>query len=207
MNRAEIRALARTNLNDTAATRWTDAELNDWINEGLDQWTLDTNQLPTVGNPTASADLPLTAFYNAPADAVGIIQVHYQGRLLPRMTLPFWQDWDTQTGTEPDRIIIGPYGPLKFRLWPYPTADLSASLEVYYVKRPPQLTADIDVPEMPVIYHRALAWYAIAAAYLKDADTASSDLAQAWTARYASRVQDALTQQPREPLTVPIIWN
>lgn len=206
MTLAELRAYARLNLNDAAGTRWSDADLDAWLNEGLDEWTLEVNQLTTTGSAVLSADTPANAFYTAPADAVGIIHVQYEGRELPNLVTPEWEDWDTEAGAVPWRIISGPYGPLKFRVWPIPPASLAADLTVFYVKRPVQMTTGTDAPEMPVIFHRALAFFAIMQAYLKDADTASSDLAMAWRAKWDNQVGRALDQQPRQPLTVPIRW-
>lgn len=205
MTRAELRALARTMLNDAAGTRWTDAELNEWLNEALDAWTLATNQQTTTALPVASADLPLTAFFTLPTDAVGPVRIQWQGRELPPMTVPWWQKWETETGT-PQGVIWGPYGPNKFRIWPYQVASVAPDLKAFYVKRPPQMASDGDTPEVPTIFQRALAWYAITQAYLKDADTASSDLAGAYRAKYDAMVVQANEQQPVEHLQVPMRW-
>lgn len=206
MTRTELRALARTLLNDPApGTRWTDAELNEWINEGLDAWTLATNQQTTTASPVASADLPATAFYTMPTDAVGPVRVQWQGRELPPMSVPWWQRWETETGT-PTNVIWGPYGPNKFRIWPYQTSSIAADLTLFYVKRPPQMTADGDTPEMPTIFQRALAWYAVSEAYRKDADTASLDQSASYRAKFDGLVIQANEQQPVEHTQVPMRW-
>lgn len=206
MNRGQLRALCRTSLNDPSpGVRWTDAELDGWLNEALDEWTLATNQLPTVAAPVASPDLPTTAFYTAPTDALAIVQVQYQGRELPRLVLPEWQNWESATGL-PTRVILGPFGSLKFRLWPYQAADLSADLEVYYIKRPAQMASDADVPELPEIFQRALSHWATATALLRDSDTQSTGLATAYMEKFNALVVRAMDNQALEPLTVPMRW-
>lgn len=202
MDRAEIRALVRSYLNDPApGQRWTDAELDLWINLGLEEWTQDANQLEVTATPSQVA--PSSPFYVAPATFQAITRVQWQGRELPQMLLPEYQTWEVQQG-QPAAIILGPYGPNKFRLFPFLTADQSPLLTVYGTAFAAGMTADTDVPGIPAAYHKALAYYATSEAYMKDSDDSAVALADRWRGRYDAQVRVAQQQQPVMPGWVPM---
>lgn len=203
MDRAAIRAQARNYLNDPAQIRWTDAELNGWINDGLTQWAQDTDQLQEGRQPLLDPDLPAFAFYTGPVDFQGIARVQWNGRELVQMGVPGYQNWEALLG-QPVGFIMGPYGPNKFRLYPYIQADQSTVLRVYGTHFAPALAADIDVPAIPEAYQRALVYYCLAEAYLKDSDDTSLALSDRWRGRYAEQVQMAKRQ---DPVTPGFIWS
>lgn len=198
MDRAAIRALARSYLNDPASIRWSDADLNAYINMGLTQWAQDTDQLQDGRAPLLDPDLPAFAFYVGPTDFQGIARVQWNGRELYQMPVPLYQNWEAQQG-QPAGFIMGPYGPNKFRLFPYLTSDQSAVLRVYGTHFAPALNADIDVPAIPEAYHRALTYYCLAEAYMKDSDDTALALSDRWRGRYAEQVVMAKRQDPVEP--------
>lgn len=204
MNRGELRAEVRVFLNDPApGVRWTDGELNSWLNQALTKWSQDTNQLEQYGTPTLAADLPSGAFYLAPSTFQAITRVQWQGRDLGEMVMPEYQTWETVQGT-PMAIILGPYGPNKFRIFPYLSTDQSSLLKVYGDAFAASMSADSDVPGIPAQYHIALAYWAISRAYRKDSDDMALAASAQWLADYTEQVKLAQQHQPVSPGWVPM---
>lgn len=131
-------------------------------------------------------------------DAQNILAVSIQGA--PNTKLPYWPfnqlraseaDFDAQSTAQPDKYYIRA-GNIGF--WPSP-GDVYTVLIDYY-KIPTELSADADVPIVPIAYREALVQYALSLEHDFNTDP---DLAQKAMNRYEQIVtlaRNNLLSQP-----------
>jgi len=74
MQRSTIRTLTRTLLSEPTASRWSDSELNDWINLGLLDFCTKTDCLEDI---STESSVQYQADYSLPSDYTKIKQVEF----------------------------------------------------------------------------------------------------------------------------------
>ncbi len=58
----------------------------------------------------------------------------------------------------------------KYQVFPTPAVDLTNGFKLYYNRRPTDVTADGDTPDLPDLYHESIVKYCVAQAYEIDED-------------------------------------
>lgn len=175
MDRATIRGLARTWLNEASAGFWTDAELNTFINLAnqkvnvtisnmVEDFFTQSATFPTVSG-TKSYSLP-TDFrfmrrlehYNA-SDASDIIK-------LDEIRFPRTEaggEWGFAASGKPEGYILR-----GSQIDLYPIPDAAYPLRIYYDYRKSDLTADGDIPSSLTDFHDMLVLWTVILALLKN---------------------------------------
>ena len=83
--RAKIRELTRTLLSEPTPSLWSDSELNDYINDGLEDFCNETNALEDI---STQSSIKHQADYDWPSDATKLKQVEYIKGNTVRLLLP-----------------------------------------------------------------------------------------------------------------------
>lgn len=167
---ADLRGAARLRLDDTVAPYlWSDAELNEWINEAIREASL------RAGLTRDSASINLKAAENEYELDESIVyftrvRLNSTGRVLGRTTRidldDFSSDWEAATGTPVSFFIEGR------TLFVYPTPDAADRLELRVEKYPDTLEVDSDETEFE--QHDTwplLEWVIYRAGQKRDADS------------------------------------
>ncbi|HEV3094991.1 MAG TPA: hypothetical protein VGY30_10810, partial [Solirubrobacteraceae bacterium] len=144
--------------------------------------------------------VPGTYKYPLPEDFLRVQDVVYE-LLATRLRPVDQQQFDL---TAP-ALVSGPpeiYTLYQNQLWLYPGPNSSDPLLMRYMKRPPTLVADSDVPVLNQDYSQLLIDYALARAFAAEDDI---EAAQFWQGRYekdrdayASDVQYRIVDRPRQ---------
>jgi len=174
--RLQLRTDARTALLEPVAARWSDDELNRYLNLGQED-------LAKVSQTVARAIVPVTAgtsTVTAPSTILTIDDIWWEsgGTRSPVewCELPF----EINT-TDSGRPYYAWYEGGDIRLWPSPQAD--GYLLVRGVKRPASMdtdTATHDLPDLETV-NEAIVAYCVWQAYLSDYDPQRDT----WAAKYA----------------------
>lgn len=185
---ADLLTVCTTTLQDAAYTRWSQAELLGYFNVAQRDIARRLGLFQKVATLTVDGtQTPATAFYSLPADALEVRKLTLDGDTLTRTTLAELGDrWEDVTGTACE-YLLGEYGPTLVRLYPYP-AVATTGLKAHYVARPATLALTSDVPSIPEDYQMALAYYAIARAYLKDFEAKDPAKGEAFRQMYETEV-------------------
>lgn len=170
-----------------------------WVNDGQRKIAREV-EAPEFQETQTVTMVPGTYRYDLPADFLRVQDVVYE-LLSTRLRPVDQQQFDL---TAPARITAAPeiYTLYQQQLWVYPAPNTSDPLLMRYIKRPPTLEADTDVPVLNGDYLHLLVDYALMKAYAAEDDL---EMAQAWTGTYekdrddyASDVQDRIVDRPRQ---------
>lgn len=165
----QIITKARYYLN--ASTIWTDAELLEWINDGVVDIAArsrctETKQAITLAANTLEYSITInyiaiSAVVYSPASGAltGLLRGHpnHVGRsdadtMMESVKQPqYWYDWKGDIGIYPPRN----------------TAITGETVYLYAVARPSDLTATTSLVTVPAIYDRALTMYVVGQAFMK----------------------------------------
>lgn len=203
MTLTDLLTQCRVYLQDPTASRWSDAELTQWLNEAQDDFGDRTKCNRTTAALSLAASTPTGAFYTLPADLLSLDRVTRNGYELARTNIDSlaFEGWETQTGTA-YWFIHGPYGFGTLRVYPYTTA--AQPLTAYYAKQLTRLTLGTDTPALiPVPYHIALVYYALGKAYDKDFEYRDLTKAQSHSGQYGDYVTRCVGNLPTDPIVVP----
>jgi len=165
----------RSYLNDTDANDeyWTDGELLQWLNDGMVDIAVRTHCLEatdTIALTTDTIEYVIASFDNAPWYYVTIKGVHYidsnskayalvKGSPISvghntAVTVPtYWYEWAGSIGVYPPLSDIDNTTP--------------ETIKVYYITRPTVITSTGTITT-PAIYDKALMYFVVAQAKLKD---------------------------------------
>ena len=160
-------------MNDAGATRWSDAELLDWLNAGQ---TAIVVRVPAANTIFTSLALAAGAKQSMPEKAITLVDVFSDGngnavRLMSRdqltRTVPRWMK-AASNGV----IEYAAYDPrVPDVLWVYPNAAASDTLDIAYSEPPPAATTGagnkIQVPDQ---YADALLDYVLYRAFQKESE-------------------------------------
>lgn len=157
-------------IGDPNNTRWSASKKQDKIQEGQERFVLDTRALT---DNTTTTVVDGTQEYSLPSDVLDIKRMAHRGLLIRRIEkfdldiLRSSDRWDDDTGTPKYYYVDLDPNNKKFGLFPIPKSeDAGANLTVEYIKIPPTLSADADVPldshTLLTPYHMAIAYWAAA---------------------------------------------
>lgn len=201
----ELRTQARVFLQDPSGTRWGDPELDQWLNDGQDDFATRTRCLRTAANLTAHAtlDTPQYAFWQLASNCISLERLEVDGEEVCHIPLASFSpqlDWATQTG-EARLYLHGEWGFDVVRLYPVPTSN--PTVKAYYVKRAEVMAASDDTPEIPVLHHMALVYFAVARAYFKDQQAKAPENALPYQQMYEQQVALCSQNLPSTADAVP----
>lgn len=165
--RTQIRLLI--NQTDSASSDFTDSELNGFVNEGvrlvaaLVKWPRDRVEV------TVQLDTPA---YPLPSDTILLLDAYFGDvntqddkkplRVLSESQLkefrPNWLDETTNSQGRPDIICLIDRKTVIINPRP-DSSQAGKKLEIVYVYYPATLSADGDVPDLPIVYHDLIAQY------------------------------------------------
>lgn len=173
---ATIREDVRDRIDETAARRWTDAQLNRWINEGAIDIARRTEVLQAKQDITAVAG---TQEYTLPTDMIRVHRIEFTPTGSTSTYTPEYRDfnsmdgvwWSQKTSRRGTPVLYTVWGfPPTAKLVLYPTPDPGGTITVYYYRLPVEAAADANSPELPEGWHDLLADYAEYKALRRDAD-------------------------------------
>ena len=164
---ADILSKVRTELNETAAGLWTDAELEGWINDGQRDIAAKTLCIDNVAQATTTANSRVVPWSGTKVKyveyipssgkpvALQKIQLKQIGRIPANSTTPqYWAPWASSVG----QCII---------LDPKPGAT-TFTLNLYVADYPAyELSSASDTPLLPSEFHLLVVDYAVYVAFLK----------------------------------------
>jgi hypothetical protein len=173
MNRASIRAEVRRRLGDNTAF-WTDANINDSINEGLEEMAEASEYYETSETENLSASSPiydLSSLLDNDILRVSSIWNTQKEQWMqptgPHLLNRKYARWEAITG-EPESYYFR--GLWHLRFFPKVAAS-SGTFTVYYSAVPPLLALDTQSPGFPEEYHYGLVEYALYDLLSQDQET------------------------------------
>lgn len=147
----QMRTRVRYMLNETTASFWTDAMLNQWINDACDDLARDTETLLKVTSP-ALVSAANTQDIAAPTDLLRIHRIVHkynsetqQNALHPMDLSAMDSVWGSRSDMQGRPCYFALWGTnpsVTIKLFPVPTA--AGTLTVYYYRRPVAASADGD---------------------------------------------------------------
>jgi hypothetical protein len=221
MNRLTIRTEVRDIIGEDSADFWTDAELNRHINEGLKRWTGENRWSYLLTESTGQllagdADYQLTegvADYRhlnimltrdgdtrpylakrvSPARGFRLRQAYYTPQ-----SYPTWFYVTSAVDVDNDGVFI-----TTIKFIPEPTNNVD--LEFQHYRTPEPLDADLDVPDMPLAYHKALVHFAAGTAWLKE--LSAGQKAQEQFSLYDAIVREAQGDEESAADDEVLVWG
>jgi len=190
-NRAEIRTEIRRLVNDVNSMRWTDAVLNDRINQAQDDvaWRTrfmvnQTTVACTVGQLEyelpADCLIPIRICYDTDGSSVTTKYEELDYATLDKLDRDNGQYWETRSsGTPKEYYYRGNY----VGLFPPPGQNYTGDygdLRLHYVVRPSTMTSDSNIPytvgsnnyRMLFPFHQLIVWHVCAQCAADERDTA-----------------------------------
>ena len=190
---SDIRSRVRTRYEAASSTRWSDADINAEINDGLgelsevtryfEQWV----SVPLKENRT---------YYDlrglVPDGCLAVTAVQHESgvRWLTPSTLGdlTYEEWEKTTGNPLSWFMRGQWW---LGVWPHPSSDVDEFLRVYYTGVAPALEEDGEEPrQLPDEFVPALEEYALYELTQREGD---SEKALYWWGRY--KVREAELEQ------------
>lgn len=145
---------------DSTNSHFTDAEINDYLNQGVTflgtqmEWPEQVDQAVVVANQT---------LYQLPDDFIALVDVYFDNTKLVILERPdlgqISPSWQSDTASTPriayrdNRNVIGLY----------PTPDTSQDgklIQIQYIHLPATLSQDTDVPDLHTAFQMCLPFYA-----------------------------------------------
>lgn len=168
MKLSSVISRVRSSAGDTDALQFTDAQLLEWINDGIRECAIQNNLLQKRASSSSSVG---TSEYPLPTDILKLYSVKYDGSKLQGLTL---DEFDERYG----RVDGGSNSsPACFYVWGgvlnlYPVPSSQGSLVVEYIYSPTDLGPedyDKELP-LPVGYHSRIVDYCLAQVAQQDDD-------------------------------------
>lgn len=157
---SEIATRVKRQFGDEAGAQITDADIIRWVNDAMMEITRTNNLLQISATTTTVAN---QAEYDLPVEILSLRTIKYKNIRLIGLSM---EDFDTMLADdtakgEPQAYYI--YA-RKVTLFPAPSVGGATDLKVFYNRRPTDVTAVGNTPEIPVQYHTRIVEYAIAQA-------------------------------------------
>lgn len=201
LTRATLVSRIRTKIGDTATTGsqlYTDAQIQDIIQDGMEQFVLDTRALKDVATTSSVAG---TRAYSLPSDIMFDLRLAYNGVEIPRTSQfdldnTYFNDWSQQTGTPTSYYVDLDPNNQKLYLFPTPSTAVTNGIVLEYVKIPPTLSGDSSVPfdahTLMTPYHAAIVYWV--SAYLVDSNMTQENLfnKREWQKEYQKLVNNCV---------------
>lgn len=197
---SDIRSRVRTRLEHSATTRWSDADVNASINEGL----ADLSEATRYYERWVSVPLKEKRTYfdlraltpEIPLSVTGVW--HDSGtRWLTPINLSDigYEEWEETPGNPISWFMRGQWW---LGIWPRPSSDVDEWLRVYYTGVAPSMDDDEEYPaQLPDEFVAGLEEYALYELQQRDGET---DKALFWWGKYKER-ENALEQYVAHRLT------
>lgn len=177
MNVGEIKSRVMRTFGDEAGAQVTSEDILRWINDG---------QMEIAGanhllEQKATANIVVgQAVYASPVDVLEIWALRYNNYKLRPMSMQQADEYITNF-EDSSNYQKGASGIFwvwenQINLYPVPDASATAGLTIYYSRIPKQVTADADIPELPVSYHPRIVEYCLKQAYELDEDYQAASL-------------------------------
>jgi hypothetical protein len=175
MKVGDIKRRVRDSAGDTAVLQFTDATLNDWLNDGIRECVIENSLLQNIANSTTVID---QGDYGLPANIFKIHSVRVNKLKLRMLTLEEWEEVnanevnaDPASGQPTMAYIYA--GTLN--LYPVPSEEVD--LQIFYTKMPPTISygsggnawEDLSIA-IPEEFHSRLVTYCLAQVALQDDD-------------------------------------
>ena len=184
---SDIRSRVRTRFEAASSTRWSDADLNAAINDGVAELSEATRYYERWSSVRLKGG---RTYYDlrglSPEAALSVTSVwHESGNRW--LTPGNWRDltyeeWE-ETAGEPIAWFVR--GLWWLALWPHPSADVDQWVRVYYTAVAPQLEEDGEEPaQLPDEFVPAIEEYALHELQQRDGET---DKALYWWQQYKAR--------------------
>lgn len=196
---SDIRSRVRTKF-EAATTRWTDADIDAAINDGLGELSEATRYYESWVSIKLKAS---RTYYDlrglTPETAMSVTAVwHEPGvRWLTPMALQdiTYEEWEETSGNPTGWFVRGLWW---LGVWPHPSEDVDEFLRVYYSAVAPKLVDDGDEPrQLPDEFIPALEEYAVYELQQREGET---DKALFWWGKYKER-EKALEQHMAHRVT------
>ncbi|GAB7387353.1 hypothetical protein BSNK01_11890 [Bacillaceae bacterium] len=194
----EMRERVRSILQEPVPARWSDEDINGYLNEGL----LD---LAFMAQRPKSTEIPLAAGQSTvtfPSDFLSIREIYWgdtKGKKPLYLAVEDLPLDDETKGTPKKFYLLN--GTIEIR----PIPDEAKNVYIVYVATPKELVNDNDVPEFPRC-ERVLISYAVYRAYYEDGDPRS----QLWRQDFDQQLVNWLTvdrqTQPTNTFQVKDVW-
>lgn len=161
---------------DSSDTRFSDDEINDYINQAVQFLGTEMEWAIQVSTATSVED---QALYALPEKFLSLVEVYFDNELLPileREDLPSidaqWQDAESskpRVAYRADRDVLG--------LYPPPDADnADLTIQISCIQYPDTLSTDVDVPDIHSSFQLCLPFYAAFLAEVKAGNDKRADL-------------------------------
>lgn len=167
--RSSLVSLVNLLVDDVSQQRFTAAQVQAKIQEAQERFVLDTRALRDILSDSTVAS---QQEYSLPTDILDPIRLSVDGVEMTRISkadLDFLfgdARWDQTIGTPSHYYVDLDPNNKKFGLYPIPASAGSSNIAMEYVKLPPALSGDSDVPldshTLLAPYHNALAYWAAA---------------------------------------------
>jgi len=174
MNFGEMKAEVRTRLNELTANYWSDQDIEDALNEGLDEISDATEwfeRMTTItfwsGRTYLDARSTLSDTFLAPKRCINNQTGKWMEPSHVRNQDARQRQWE-KVSTEPEQFFMRGIWWLGF--YPKPKAD-SGSMRLYFSSLPAPMSLDDDEPEFPSEYHMGIVDYALYDLMAQDAET------------------------------------
>jgi hypothetical protein len=183
MTRTQMLTEVRARLGETGTGFFTDAQINQWLADGVDEIALFVEPIITtmtvdITAVTGSAPYVDQGEYLLPDSLISIKQVYFKDSnskwtdplnetTYEKLFAENGADWESSTGDPPHSYywrqdIIG--------LFPKPSTTRSGALRVLHTCRPTEMSADANTTGLPSWLDRACVLYALYRCRLKDRD-------------------------------------
>lgn len=159
---ATLRTSVRRYINeeDSANSHFTDAEINDYLNQGVTFLGTQMEWPSQVDQATATQD---QALYALPEDFIALVDVYFDNHklvILERADLgqisPVWQNDPSSTPKVAYKAAVATIG-----LYPAPDSTQSGkTIQIQYIHLPVTLASDTDVPDLHTSFQMCLPFYA-----------------------------------------------
>lgn len=199
MNRGQIKSMVKRLFGDTTGTQITDSDIESWIALAELDIARRTKCLKKHAETDAVAD---DGAYALPPDCLVVERVTLDGLKLAKTQLEELDDIhvsDTPGSGVPSYYYI--WGDT-LHLYPWPASAGTGNLDIFYVYKPAEMAADVDVPTVPSQYHEDIVKYCLALA--KDLDEEDSQ-AGILRAQYEQRLVQAKDEEQGDHQTFPAV--
>lgn len=177
MNVGEIQTRVKRAFGDESGVQLTDEDLIRYINDGCRAFVLQNEELlQTVGTSNAVANQNA---YALPVDLLLLKSVMFQSPgdssffNLKGMTFNEFNEyidgWDGSTLYRGSPMAYMRYGD-NITLFPTPDTSGTNNIKIYYNRKPVDVVTNVDIPDIPVLYHEVLVKYCLSQAYEMDED-------------------------------------
>lgn len=167
MKATDVISRVRSIAGDNNVLQFTDANVIDWINDGMRECVTDNSLLQKTATQNTTAGV---GTYALPADILKLHTIKYDYDKLPVLTQEEWDkefDGDGSTKGSPVNAVVWAGSVTLF-----PVPPDAKLLQIYYIRSPLEVTdaTKTNELELPILYHRRIVDYCLAMVAEQDDD-------------------------------------